>query len=189
MFNAERKCRRIKYGRIPFSPDSLIWIIFCQVYISILRYHSGKNRNRNNPKRSDRRCVISGPLQLSLDEVCYRLQVAHEKCKYFRKHGHRYRRKHPNNIFLRSHQSKYQESEKEILAIFQREKDLSEGRRQNYAMEKPMSISARIVQESSEDGGIGDFTGQDKMENMIWDKIGNNIFHLAEQAPICQGKL
>ena len=61
---AERKCHRIKSCRIPFSPDSLIWIRRCQVYCSILRYHAGKIRNRSNLKRSAQRCGIGGPLQL-----------------------------------------------------------------------------------------------------------------------------
>ena len=44
-------------------------------------------------------------------------------------------------------------------------------------------------QASTEDGGIVDLTGQDKVENAIWDRIHKNIFHLAEQAPIFQGQL
>ena len=47
----------------------------------------------------------------------------------------------------------------------------------------------KTVQSSIEDGGIVDFTGQDRSENAIWDRIHKKIFHLAEQAPICQGQL
>ena len=36
---------------------------------------------------------------------------------------------------------------------------------------KTMGRSARTVQASIEDGGIVDFTGQDKVENAIWDRI------------------
>ena len=89
-------------------------------------------------KRSDRRCGKGDPLQLSLKEVHDRLQVAHDKCKYFRKHVHRYRQKHLNNRLLRSQQRKDEESEKKILAIIQREKDRSEWRQQKYAMAKHM---------------------------------------------------
>ena len=126
MQHAERKCRRIKSGRIPFSTNSLISIRQCQVYRSILRYHAGKFRNRNNLKRSARRCGIGGPLQRSPKEVCDHLQVAHYKCKYFRKHVHCYRRKHLNNRILRSQQRKDEESEKKTLSIIQREKYFSE---------------------------------------------------------------
>ena len=52
-----------------------------------------------------------------------------------------------------------------------------------------MSRSARTVQSSTEDGGIVDFIGQDKAENAIWDIIHKKRFHLAEQAPIFQGRL
>ena len=69
MHHAERKCRRIKSGRIPFSPDSSIWIRCFQVYRSILRYHAGKVRNQINLKRSARRCGIGVPLQQSLKEL------------------------------------------------------------------------------------------------------------------------
>ena len=143
MHHVERNCGRIKSGNIPFSPDSLICIRRCQVYRSILRYHAGKIRNRSNLKRLAQRCGIGGPLQMSLKDVRDRLQVAHGKCKYFRKNGHCYRRKHLNNRLLRSQQRKDKESENNILAIIQREKDRSEWRQKNYAMAKPMGRSAR----------------------------------------------
>ena len=54
---------------------------------------------------------------------------------------------------------------------------------------KPMGRSARTVQASTEDSGIVDFTGQDRVENAIWDRIHKKRFHIAEQAPICQGQL
>jgi hypothetical protein len=41
MLNAERKCCRIKLGRIPFSSESALWIQCSQVYQSLLRYHKG----------------------------------------------------------------------------------------------------------------------------------------------------
>ncbi len=41
MLNAEKKCRRIKSGRIPFSPEAALWIRRTQVYRSLLRYNDG----------------------------------------------------------------------------------------------------------------------------------------------------
>ena len=81
MYHAERKCRLITSGHIPFPPDSSVWIRLCQVYRFILRYHAEKSRNRSNLKRSDRRCGIGGLLQMSLKEVRDCLQVTHDKCK------------------------------------------------------------------------------------------------------------
>merc|ERR1712155_481212 len=52
MRHAERHCRRIKSGRIPFSPQAAVWIRRAQVYRSVLRYHAGKIRNRGNLRRA-----------------------------------------------------------------------------------------------------------------------------------------
>ena len=131
MHHAEHKCHRIKSGHITFPPNSSIWIRFCQVYHSILRYRNGKIRNRSNLKWSAQRCGIGGPLQISLKEVSVSLQVAHDIFKYFKKYGHRYRLKHLNNRLPVSQQHKDEESEKNILAIIQREKHRSEWWRQN----------------------------------------------------------
>jgi hypothetical protein len=34
MKHAEKKCRRLKSGRIPFSPEASLWIRQCQVYVA-----------------------------------------------------------------------------------------------------------------------------------------------------------
>ena len=49
--HAEKKCRKIKSGRIPFSPESSVWIRRRQVYYSLLKYKKGKIRNRSNLRR------------------------------------------------------------------------------------------------------------------------------------------
>ena len=76
MKRAEKKCRRIKSGRIPSSPEASIWIQRAQVYRSLLRYHSGNIRNKGNLKRSARRCKIVQPLLLSIGEVKAKLLSA-----------------------------------------------------------------------------------------------------------------
>ena len=48
MRNTEKKCRWINLGRIPFSPEAALWITWMQVYRSLLRYHQGHIRNREN---------------------------------------------------------------------------------------------------------------------------------------------
>ena len=83
MLHAEKKCRRIKSGRLPFSPDSSKWIRRAQVYRSILRFHSKRIKNNSTLKRSARRCRIRNPLSIPLSEVRARLKVCKEKCNYF----------------------------------------------------------------------------------------------------------
>lgn len=50
MRRAEKKCRNFKNLRITFSPEAEIWIHSCQVYVSLLRWHSGKIRNKSTSK-------------------------------------------------------------------------------------------------------------------------------------------
>ncbi len=45
MCHTEKKCWKIKSGRIPFSPEASLWIHRTQVYWSLLKYHAGRIRN------------------------------------------------------------------------------------------------------------------------------------------------
>ena len=94
MRRAEKKCRRIKNGRIPFSPEASIWIRRRQVYGSLLRRLQNKIKNWSNLRRTAQRCGIMQPFKLSKLEIKQRLQVCEERCRYFEKYGQRYRRKH-----------------------------------------------------------------------------------------------
>ena len=58
MCAAEKKCRRIKSGRIHFCPKASKWIRRAQVYRSLLRFHAGKIRNLGNLNQAARRCGI-----------------------------------------------------------------------------------------------------------------------------------
>jgi hypothetical protein len=54
MHYVEKKCLRIKSGRIPFSPKASLWIKQTQIYCSLLKYHAGKIRNQGNLKQAAR---------------------------------------------------------------------------------------------------------------------------------------
>lgn len=191
MLSAEKKCRRIKSGRIPFSPQASIWIRRSQVYRSLLRFHAGKIRNRGNLKRAARRCKIHSPFTLSLQEIRLRLRVCKEKCKYFRKHGMKYRRKHLNERLKAAQDREDEEAEQKILAIIQREKDRSFWRRLNYAMGKNKRGRGVRVVHSEDEFGADPIEHNTKagVEDAIWNEIHKKRFFLAEEAPICQGKL
>ena len=189
MKGAEKRCRRIKSGRIPFSPESSKWIRRAQVYRSILRYHAGKIRNRGNLRRAARRCGISNPLGKSLYEVRAGLKECKKQCNYFRKHGHRYRRRHLKDRLGKARKAGNEEAEKRILEIIDREKQRSYWRRLNFSMQKQRGRSARVVSDEQEDGEVVEYIGQSAVEQAIWNGIHNKRFYLAEQAPICQGPM
>jgi hypothetical protein len=58
MLNAEKKCRRIKSGKIPFSPEAALWIRQTQIYRLLLQFHDGRIRNRGNLNQTVRWCGI-----------------------------------------------------------------------------------------------------------------------------------
>ena len=189
MRKAEKKCRRIKSGRIPFSPESSVWIRRCQVYRSVLRFHAGKIKNRGNLKRAARRCGLKRVLCIPINEIRSRLKQAKSKCKYFRKHGGRYRKKHLNNRLSAARLRQDEEMEKRVLEIIRLEKERSSWRRRKHAMNKPRGRSARVVQATDEDGGIVEFSDQPSVEDAIWDRIHSKRFFNGESAPICKGTL
>ena len=120
-----------------------------------------------------------------------RLKACKEKCNYFRKHGHRYRRRHLHTRLHKAKRAGNEELEKRILEIIEHEKQHSYWRRLNFAMSKPKGRSARVVSEETDaaDGEVREFKGQSAVEQAIWDGIHNKHFYLAEQAPICKGPM
>jgi hypothetical protein len=93
MKHAAKKSRKLKSGRICFSPESVMWIKREQIYNLLVEYNLGRNKNRRNLKRAARKQGIKNPFQSSMAELKTRLEVCAERNNYFRKNGHRYRKK------------------------------------------------------------------------------------------------
>ena len=64
MAHAEKKCRKIKSGKIPFSPEFILWIKRRKTYRTLMGYHAGKKVNKGNLKRAVRRVGIRTSMQL-----------------------------------------------------------------------------------------------------------------------------
>ena len=111
------------------------------------------------------------------------------KCNYFKKKGHRYRRKHLNNQLKVAQKEANEEAETRILAIIQRKKDRALLRRLNYSMSKSYGRSARVVSEVSDDGVVTEHEGQDEVQNAMWLNIHDKRLIATKQKPVCQGRL
>jgi hypothetical protein len=83
MKHAGRKCRKLKLGRMPFSPEASLWIWQSQVYRFLLHWHAGKIQNRGNLQHTSRQCQIKAPFQLSVEDIKLSLRICKEKCEYF----------------------------------------------------------------------------------------------------------
>jgi hypothetical protein len=189
MRRAERKCRKIRNGRIPFSPEAAIWIRRRQVYESLLRRLQNKIKNWSNLRRSAQRCGILRPFSLGKAEIKTRLQVCEEKCGYFERHGHSFRRKHLQRRLTAAQVKNNTRAEEQILGIIKRERERAFWRRLNYAMDKRSGRSVTRVQVVEKDGSVRESGTKREVEATVFSEIHGKRFYLAEQAPICKGKL
>ncbi len=117
MKHTEKKCRRHKLGRIPFSPEALLWIRQCQVYRSLLRWHARKIRNWGNLKRTALWCQINTPFQLLVEDIKLHLTICKEKCNYFCKHGKCHCQQHLNHCLEAAQEREDKAAECQILAL------------------------------------------------------------------------
>jgi hypothetical protein len=157
MKHAEKKCRKIKSGRIPFSPEAALWIRRTQVYRSLLKFHAGRIRNRANLKRAAIRCGIDNPLSLSIRDLYLRLKTCVSQCEYFRQNGKYHRRKHLYSRLSAAQEREDEEAATQILSIIQREKERCFWRRINYALGKPRGGACFKVQVERGDGDVDEF--------------------------------
>ncbi len=190
MKHAEKKCCRLKSGRIPFSPEASLWLRQCQVYRSLLRWHNGKLRNYGNLHHTARRCQINAPFQLTVKDIKLCMVICKEKCDYFRKHGQCHRRQHLTNYLEAAQDRADKAAERNILAIIKREKDKAFWRRLNYALGKHVrGQSVRVVQVEDGAGGVLNFNSEEEVQEAIFNEVHRKQYNLAEEAPICQGAL
>ena len=189
MIHAERNCRKLKSGRICFSPESVIWIKREQIYRSLVEYKHGRTKNRGNLKRAARVQGIKKPFQISLAQLRIHLEVCEERNDYFRQHGARYRKKHLLDRAGKAREEGREEAAVKILAIIKREQDQSFWRRLNYTCGKARTPPPTSVQVEGPNGTVTEHNTEETVNTAIWTEIHKKRFHLAEEAPVCHGQL
>ena len=122
-------------------------------------------------------------------EIKERLKVCEEKCQYYERHGHRHRRKHLQRRLEVARAKRNQLAESQILAIIKRERERAFWRRLNYSMAKRSGKSVTRVQLVERDGSIPESSTKREVESSLFGEIHGKWFYLAEQAPICKGRL
>ncbi len=173
MKHAEKKCRRLKSGRICFSPESVIWIKREQIYKSLVAYHLGRNKNRGNLKRAARKQGIQNPLEIPMAELKTRLEICKERNNYFRENGPRYRKKHLLKRAEIAREEGRDEAAKKILSIIQREHDKSFWRKINYTCGKVRGGSPTSVQVPRDGNNdmVDEHSSQATVHEAIWANI------------------
>jgi hypothetical protein len=82
-----------------------------------------------------------------------------------------------------------QEAAAKTLAIIKREQDRSFWRRLNSTCDKERSPPPTSVQVEGSNGTVTKHNTKKSVNNAIWTDIHHKWFHLAEEAPVCQGQL
>jgi hypothetical protein len=118
-----------------------------------------------------------------------RLNVCEKQIAYFRENGHRYRKKHLLHRVEVARKAGKEEAVQQILNIIEREKQKAFWGRMKYACGKKKGGSPTSVQVEGPMDTIIEHSTQESMNKAIWDNIHHKRFHLAEDAPICQGEL
>lgn len=189
MIHTEKKCRKVRLGKIPFSPEASMWLKRSQFYRTLLGYLVGKKTNRGNLRRLARRLKILNLFSLSKEMVVMKLQECKQQCKYFRVHGQRYRTQHLNRRLEAARSRGDEEAEKRILQIITRERDRAFWRRLNWSFGQRRGSSVGAVQVKDSDGSTVELKMRKEVQDAIWSEVHQSRYHLAEEASICQGKL
>ena len=171
MIHAEKKCRKIKSGRISFSPEAAKWLRQSQVYKSLLWRIRGGKSNTGNLQRSALWVGILNPFGLNEREVLICIRVCSKKLDFFRATGKEYRRKHLRKRLKRAQDKEKDDAERQILAIIKREKEQSFWRRIKYAMKKTSGGSVQVVQVEGEEGEIREYHTKEEIHEAIWSNI------------------
>jgi hypothetical protein len=118
-----------------------------------MKYHARRIKNRGNLKQAAWCCRIEDAISISQGEINACLRTCIERCEHFQKHRQSYRRKHLQHCLTAAKEKDNKETEKQILAIIQQEKDRTFWRCIHYVLGKQSSGVCFKVQVLQEDGG------------------------------------
>ncbi len=189
MKNSKKRCRKIKSGKIPFSPEAAKWIRKAQVYRSLLRFVQGKGCNRGILCQSEYQAGIETLFLLLEVDILVRIKVCQQHCKYYRDHGKQYCRQYLQEWLEAAKEEENEEAECQILALVKQECKCGFWRRVKYVMGTQHGGSVRSVQVENEEGTTEVFSTREEVHKAIWSNIHRKRFYLAETAPICNSPL
>ena len=99
------------------------------------------------------------------------------------------RKQHLNHHLEAARERQDEEVEWKVLQIMQREKERAFWRPLNWALGKKRGSGVAAVQVSDGGGGHVRLKTQEEIQQAIWSHVHLSRYHMAEEAPICQGKL
>ena len=181
---AEKRCRRLRLGAVPYSPELAAAGLELKLWRLVVRHKQGKNVNSRYIRRTTQQCGLSQVLRKSLDEAQQHLRNA--KITYSKIKRNAYTSRH-NFLQDRMNKATSTKACKEIAHIICTEESRLSWRAINRSRGKraQKGISAIEVQIN---GVKTKITDQSEVESAI---MNNNSarFHLTNETPMMQAPM
>ncbi len=189
MTHTEHHCQKLKSGRICFSPESVIWIKQEQIYCLLVEYKLGRHKNRGNLKQAAHIQKIKDPFLISLAQLKILLEVCAERNNYFQQNSKQYCKKHLLQWAGIVKDKGREEVAAQILAIIKCKQDGLFWQQLNYTCRKTKAGSLTLVQVLGTNDLVVEHITQPSVQEVIWLNIHYKCLYLAEEAPVCWGRL
>ena len=98
MKHAEKKCRKIGMGAVPYSPSVLIWKNRRDLWSMVIRFHQGRAINRALIKQKAKKFDIIAPLSSTLESATAAKQKCAAEFERIRPLAGKYRRQFLNKL-------------------------------------------------------------------------------------------
>ena len=178
---AEKRCRKIFAGEVPFSPDVANAGLKIKLWQLIIRYRRGRNINSKYIRRIAKKCKVKGALRCSLTEAKKRRSIAWKKYNKLKKQARRLR-----DEFLRRKvdDALTTKEKKQISAMIKHEDTRRSWRAINKARGKATQKGVSMV-EVTNNGTTTQVTAQPAVEDAIMEN-NSKRFRLTESTPLMQ---
>ena len=131
----------------------------------------------------------TGPLSLSIPDILVRLEACKKECAFYKKHGHRFHRKHLNMQLRIAKEQDDEVSFHKISSIIHWEHQQNFWEETKLRDQEKWTRSATSIQVEGHGGSIMEHTTQESVERTIFSKVHEKHYTLAGEAPICNGDL
>ena len=179
MINAEKKCRKIKTGMVPFSPKLAQVGTKIKLWSLIVRHHKGCNINTRYIRRIEKKCKLNKTLSQSLEGALHKLNEATIEYKKLKKNAYRLRKEFLHELL----EVKTTDKEKRAIKMIMKHEETRRTWRtinKGHGKVRMNGVSAVEVKRNNEYITI---TEQDEVEEAIM-KNNSKRFHLASSTPL-----
>ena len=178
---AEKRCRKLKMGAVPYSPELAKAGILIKLWSLVIRHKEGKNINSKYIRRIAKQCDLSGVLSCTMEIAKENHKAALKTYKKLKKDAHNLRRNFLND---RINSATSEKAKKEYTQILMHEESRRCWRAINNSRgKKPQNgISAVTVKEND---AWKQIDSKEEVEEAI---MSNNSarFHLTGDTPLMQ---